>query len=343
MKIKTFFLIILTFLAITLVIAVSGIALIMYLNSAQPGIAVDGELFQVKRGDTIKQISERLEQNGLIKSALFLQLVCKLLNTDTEFKAGIYRILPDSSAIDIHNLLITGYQDHVHVTIPEGWTISKIANLLEEKEVTTAADFIKAIKSENILASFSIPANSVEGYLFPDTYYFPREYDTDLVVSEMIDAFFLNLKEYFVFNNNFNREEIHKKVILASIIEKEYRIKDEAPIIASVFYNRIKINKKLESCATIEYIITEILNKPHPGYLTFEDLEINSPYNTYIRQGLPPGPICNPGLVAMKAAFFPAKTEYFFFRLIDAKTGEHYFTKDFDEHLNARNLYLKGY
>ncbi|WP_255947327.1 endolytic transglycosylase MltG [Brucepastera parasyntrophica] len=135
---------------------------------------------------------------------------------------------------------------------------------------------------------------------------------------------------------------MYEKVILASIVEREYQIREEAPLIASVFANRLKIGMGLQSCATIEYIITEIQGLPHPVRLYDRDLEIRSDYNTYLWAGLPPSPISNPGLIALNAAFNPAKTNYLYFRLTDSESGAHTFTRSLDEHVSAgRNLTVK--
>jgi UPF0755 protein len=130
-------------------------------------------------------------------------------------------------------------------------------------------------------------------------------------------------------------------LILASIVEREYRMPDEAPLIASVFYNRLRLNMGLESCATLEYIITEIQQKAHPEYITTDDERLNSPYNTYKWAGLPPGPISNPGTTALEAAFHPAKTDFLFFVLRDPDEGRHHFSRDLSEHNQAKYLYLK--
>ena len=133
-------------------------------------------------------------------------------------------------------------------------------------------------------------------------------------------------------------EEFRDTIILASIVEHEYRIDEEAPLIASVFRNRIRKGIGLYSCATIEYIITEIEGKPHPDIITYKDLKINSPYNTYKWAALPPGPISNPGMVALKAASDTPATNYYYFRLIDPDTGRHAFTENFNEHIHEGTL-----
>ena len=135
------------------------------------------------------------------------------------------------------------------------------------------------------------------------------------------------------------KAELYKNVVLASIVEREYRIDSEAPLIASVFRNRLKHGIGLYSCATIEYIITEVQGKPHPDVITYADLSIDSPYNTYKWAGLPPGPISNPGAVALDAAINSPKTDYYFFRLVDAKAGRHVFSKDFSTHVNEGYIY----
>ena len=152
----------------------------------------------------------------------------------------------------------------------------------------------------------------------------------------MADNFFSKISEIPSFAD-FDSKKLHDTVILSSVVEREYRIREEAPVIASVFTNRLKHNIGLYSCATIEYIITEIQGLPHPGRITYKDLKIDSPYNTYKWAGLPEGPISNPGTIALEAAANPAKTNYYFFVLTDPSSGRHTFSTSFDEHKAAEN------
>lgn len=200
---------------------------------------------------------------------------------------------------------------------------------------------LEAASSASLLDQFGIPAENLEGYLFPDTYFFPRSYPAYGVVEEMVENFFRRLAEIAPESLQWDRNKLHQTVIMASIVEREYRRAEEAPLIASVFYNRIEYNIGLESCATLGYIITDIQNKPHPAFLTVEDKRIDSPYNTYKWAGLPPGPISSPGRVALEAAFHPAETEYYYFVLKNPDTGEHYFSEDLQEHNWAKYYYLK--
>jgi UPF0755 protein len=159
----------------------------------------------------------------------------------------------------------------------------------------------------------------------------------------MIDTFFDKLCDVYPDYPVLDKKALFQKVILASIIEREYRKENEAPVIASVFYNRLKINQKLESCATVAYVLTEMLGKPHPDRLTWADIAVKSPYNTYQVYGLPPGPIGNPGTTALMAAFFPMETNYKYFVLKDPESGVHEFSETFQKHLSAKELYIKGY
>ena len=125
-------------------------------------------------------------------------------------------------------------------------------------------------------------------------------------------------------------------------MEREYRVTEEASLIASVFYNRLALNIALGSCATVEYVITEEQGKPHPEFLNYRDLEIVSDYNTYLFPGLPPGPISNPGETALRAAFFPEESDFLYFLLQNAESGRHYFSRTYTEHNEAKVVYLKG-
>jgi UPF0755 protein len=182
----------------------------------------------------------------------------------------------------------------------------------------------------------------MEGYLYPDTYLFPLEYPAVKVIQAMADNFFVRLGEIDETTITMPPEALNRLVILASIVEREYRLNEEAPEMAGVFFNRMDIGMALQSCATVEYIITEIQGRPHPELLSTRDTEIRDPYNTYIRPGLPPGPISAPGAVALSAVLAPSKNTYLYFRLIDPDSGKHYFSNTLDDHIRAGKLYLKG-
>jgi len=337
--------------ALSLVIIAVSLGLFMRLNSPvrqdavfsqQDGIRqADGAWhIDVRRGESAQSVGMRLERAGLIRSRFFWNLVCRLEKEPV--KSGTYRLEMPASQIAIHRLLVSGRQILHRITIPEGATLRKAARILEEAGICSAEDFLEAARDPNVIKLYRIPNASMEGYLFPDTYLFPAEYPASRAVMSMADNFFSRIEDIDPAVVKLSSSELNEKVIIASIVEREYRVAEEAPVMAGVFYNRLGINMALQSCATVEYVITEIQDKPHPAVLYNRDLEIRDPYNTYIMPGLPPGPISAPGAVALKAALFPQDNGYFYFRLDDPQSGKHYFSRTLDEHIRAGQLIPKG-
>jgi UPF0755 protein len=296
-------------------------------------------LIDIRRGESSQSVGLRLERTGLISNRYFWNVICRL---DKEpIKTGTYRIKMPMGQIAIHRILISGQEVLYKVTVPEGVTLGKTAGIIEEAGICSAEDFLSAAKDPAIMYKYLIQNDSMEGYLFPDTYFFPAEFPAEKVITTMADTFFRNLQNINPLILTMNPDELNEKVIIASIVEREYRVAQEAPLMAGVFYNRLRINMPLQSCATVEYIITEIQNLPHPTVLLYKDLEINNPYNTYIKMGLPPGPISAPGITALRAALYPDSTNYLYFRLEDIASGRHYFSRTHDEHIRAGQLITK--
>ena len=312
--------------------------LVYYYNTPSELIPEEGALFTVGQGESLYNVSDNLYKKGFIKSPVLLDLISRIMRTDSSIKTGQYMIKPGMTTYDIHSILVSGSGVLYKITIPEGLTSSAVAVILSEKGICGKDEFLKAIENRELIDKFSIPGESLEGFLFPDSYLFPASYPAVKAAEFMVENFFKNTGEL---TSSMTAEEIYEKVILASIIEREYRVEKEAPLISSVFINRLERRIPLGSCATVEYVITEIEGKPHPEYLTYDDIKINSDYNTYIHPGLPPGPISNPGMVALNAAFNPEKSDYLYFLLRDREKGEHYFSKRLSEHNRARVLYLK--
>ncbi|MDR1107545.1 MAG: endolytic transglycosylase MltG [Spirochaetaceae bacterium] len=297
-------------------------------------------LFEVREGESAYNVGMRLEQAGLIRTRYFWNILARL---DREYlKAGTYRLALPASQTDIRAALVEGKQILIRVTIPEGVTLKKAAVILEEAGICGAEEFLAAASDRAITESFSIPNDTMEGYLYPETYFFPAPYPADRVVKTLADTFFDRVAEIAPESKKLSPQELNEVIILASIVEREYRVSDEASIMAGVFYNRLEKPMPLESCATVEYIITEIQGKPHPRVLYYADIEISHPYNTYVIPGLPPGPISLPGKTALNAAFHPADTDYLFFRLVDEAAGRHYFSRTLDDHIKAGALFVKG-
>ncbi|MCL2602320.1 MAG: endolytic transglycosylase MltG, partial [Treponema sp.] len=252
-----------------------------------------------------------------------------------------YRIELPASQIQIRSVLTVGQQMMVRVTIPEGSTLRQTALIIEEAGVAPAGDFLAAASSAELLSSFNIPGQTIEGYLFPDTYLFPLSYPAPRVVAAFAENFFRRLAQIAPESAGMTAQELHNRVIMASIVEREYRIKEEAALMAGVFFHRLDIGMLLQSCATVVYVMTEVQGRPHPERLFFRDLEIQSPFNTYMHSGLPPAPISSPGEVALSAAFNPQQTDYLFFRLVDVSAGRHFFSRTIEDH-NTAGIPVKG-
>ena len=314
---------------------------LLVLNSGPPRRAGGDELFSISRGESLAHISTRLQSGGFIRFAPLLDLIGKVRRTQSAFKAGYYRIPAGASTLAVHDLVVAGAQSLTRVTIPEGWTLSKIARRLEAEGICAAADFIEATRSPALLVEFGIQGKSLEGFLFQDTYMVPKTFPAATMAELMVKTFFDVTASIEPDWKQSPRGSMEDTVIMASIVEREYQVDEEAPVIASVFYNRLQRSIGLESCATLEYIITEIQQKAHPEYITIDDEKIDSPYNTYKWAGLPPGPISNPGRTALAAALHPARTDYLYFVLRDPQAGRHFFSRDLTEHNKAKYLYLK--
>ena len=322
--------------------AIAVLAIAFGVLNASPATRSKGDgLFSIERGWSLSRISRELQGQGFIRFAPLLDAVGRLKGTQGDFKAGYYRIPARATTMTIYRLLVEGAQTIGKVTLPEGWTSTKIARHLEAEGVCTAVDFIAAIHSPELLARFGVPGKSLEGFLYPDTYFVPRPFPAQTLVQLMVGTFFDNLGKVAPDWKDLGQEKLRDTVIIASIVEREYRVEDEAPLIASVFFNRLRLNIGLESCATLEYIITEIQQKAHPEYITRDDEKADSRYNTYRWAGLPPGPISNPGKIALEAAFHPPRSDYLYFVLRDPQAGRHYFSRNLNEHNQAKYLYLK--
>ncbi len=337
------------FLILLLLILLAGLAGVFAIRYALSPVSEDKETatayeFHVPNGMTVMEAATKLEEAGILRSRYFLYAAARyrIFHREKPFnlKSGAYKLDSSMPLVEIYDLLQTGSPENIKVVIPEGLTITKTAAIIAAAGLCDEAEFIEACRSEQLLAKYGIASNSLEGYLFPDTYFFTEGMDLDAMIGKLLDNFFDKLEDIPALKG-LSPQKLNERVILASIVEREYQVADEAPLIASVFQNRIDGGIGLYSCATIEYILTEIEGRPHPDRITYEDLKIDSPYNTYKWAALPPTPISNPGLVALKAAADPPKTDYYYFVLTDPSRGSHTFSKDFKGHIQAENLYTK--
>jgi UPF0755 protein len=275
------------------------------------------------RGESVGNLLDKIG----IKQDIFLKIYFKISGISSEIKAGYYKIDSKYTISEFFNILKEGRSEMIRVTIPEGFTVEQIKNLLISQGMITESKFQNILKGLEF--PYPTPNNNFEGYFFPETYYFSIGSDPRVIIETILGEF---LKKFPIENygkTEQDKQDFYEKLILASIIEREAVIDIEKPIIASVFYNRIKKGMRLESDATVNYIF---------GYekkrIYYKDLKIESPYNTYQNYGLPPAPIGNPGDLAIKASLKPEGTGYYFFVATYNGTNSHHFTKTYREHVN---------
>lgn len=273
------------------------------------------------------QVAKMLQIKGLIKSTKYFQILMGLTGTSNRIKAGEYEFTTKMNMIKIVSILKKGKVKLHEVTIPEGFTIKEIALLLEKNRFVKAEDFIKTSRSEEVSKIYEIPVNNLEGYLFPDTYYFVKGMTPNEIIDIMVKRF-KSVTSGFEIQAEKLGFRFYDIVIFASIIEKEAGVDEEKPLISAVFHNRLKEGQNLESCSTVIYAIGKKKKK-----LYDKDVLINSVYNTYKFPGLPPNPICNPGTNSIVSAINPANVSYRYFVNIGNK--RHHFSATYKEHINA--------
>jgi len=315
----------------------------------QPARAEGGEVnFIVKEGESVALISDRLAMEGLISKSFYFDWYATFKRIDKKIQAGKYILNKNMNIKEIARKLSAGDVTNQEKTIKiiEGWDINDIAEYLEQKHGFSAKDFIKLTQpgagtcfAKDICRfsqTDSLPADAdLEGYLFPDTYRVYNDASVEDVIAKMLSNFDEKITPEMREDIAIQGKTLHKIIIMASLIEKEVRKVEDMKVVSGIFWNRIERGQPLESCATLAYVLGE--NKPQ---YSIEDTKIDSPYNTYQNYGLPPGPISNPGLNAIQAAIYPAKTDYLYF-LNELESGETHFAKTFEEHSENKRLYLK--
>jgi len=291
------------------------------------------QVFSIREGATLKEVSSELQQRGIIRSRELVLLWSRLRGYSRDIKAGEYRLNPGMSPVKIIEILRKGEIVTHAVTIPEGYTMRQIARLLDEKGLVDEEAFISAGKNPVVARRYGLSGPSLEGYLYPDTYYFGLGLSPASIIDTMVRRFFQIIAP-FKERMKQTGMSLQQVVTLASIVEKETGNAKERPLIASVFINRLKRGMRLESDPTVIYGL-----RGFDGNLKKSHLSEQSPYNTYVIKGLPPGPIANPGKDSIRAVLYPAKTEYLYF--VSKNDGTHYFSRTLKEHNRAVETYQK--
>lgn len=295
--------------------------------------------FTIKQGEGVKEISQNLKKKGLIKNSLFFSIASYLTGQWNNFQQGEYKLSPNMNfSLIIQTLLQGPKAKEETITILEGWTNVQIAEYLENKNICQKEDFLNSLE-EIDQSNYSFLKDKpkeigLQGYLFPDTYQVYAKSPAHLIIEKMLSNFQNKLDQEKIAAIEKQGKTIFETITLASLIEKEASDKEDKKIVSGIFQKRLEINMPLESCASINYILAS----PKPR-LSKEDLEIDSPYNTYLYPGLPPSPINNPGLDSIEAAIWPEETDYLYF--LAGPEGKNVYAKTFEEHQQNRLKYLK--
>jgi UPF0755 protein len=290
----------------------------------------------------VTAISELLEEKQVIRSAFAFRLYARWNRAGQRFRAGRYTLYSDMTLAQIMQTLQRGpgqnVPEGIRVTIPEGYTLRQIGALLENKGICDREDFLKQatdpMRIRRIKTDVALPNSSVEGYLFPDTYYFEERTPPEKVIEKMVLNFSLRFLHPYQQEIARSGQSLHQILTKASLIEREARIPEDRARIAGVIENRLKRNMRLEIDATVLYALGY-----HKNRVLYADLKTDSPYNTYRNKGLPPGPIASPGLACLEAALRPEKHDYLFY--VARPQGSHLFTRTLAEHDQACALVRK--
>ena len=305
---------------------------------------ISTETFTITNETSTDDIANALYKKGFITDPTYFKIEAKLYGVSS-YIPGEYEISSNMSSESIFKKLTTPIANEDNIikfTIPEGFTITQIAEILEAKEIVTKEEFLKAAQDKNYSKSYPFLKDvyeidnlkyKLEGYLFPDTYTVSKSVSSEEIIIMMLNRFQDIVSTYtgYINNSNYNMHEI---LTIASIIEQEAKVSKERPIISGVIHNRLLQDMNLQMCSTIQYSLEQ-----RKTNLTYDDLEIDTPYNTYKYSGLPIGPISSPGEDSIKAACLPESHDYLFFVLEDETAGTHFFSTTLNDHSEAKNRY----
>ncbi|HWF67421.1 MAG TPA: endolytic transglycosylase MltG [Acidobacteriaceae bacterium] len=290
-------------------------------------------LVTIPAGSSVSQIAWTLERNGIIRNRYAFDLAARVQNGT--LKAGVYRFDHPVPMLTVYQRLRSGDVYTIALTIPEGYTIFDIAGAVEKSGLGTKDAFLSAEEHDTALIRDIAPnAASLEGYLFPDTYRLAPNMSPEQILGEMVDHFRHEARGLGLTGN------VASTVVLASLIEKETPVSDDRPMVASVFSNRLSRRMPLDTDPSVIY--AALLEKRYRGTIYASDLKADSPYNTYLHTGLPPGPICNPGIPSLEAAMHPAQSNYLYFVSDPNNAGHSLFATTLEEHQKNVAVYRKG-
>jgi UPF0755 protein len=293
------------------------------------------KVVDITKGMDAAQIAGLLKESGIIRGKWGFRVLAKLKRAENRLKAGEYNLSPSMNLIRVLGILEQGRVLERSFTIPEGYTTSQIARVLAELGLVDEERFLKLTYDQKFISELRIRATSLEGYLFNGTYCISKGSKEEEIIELMVGQFNKTITQNYRKRAAELGFTIHKIVTLASIIEKETSAPAERSLVSAVFHNRLKRGIPLQSDPTVIYA----LGKDFDGNLSKKDLMTESPYNTYLYPGLPPGPIANPGRAAIHAALYPAEVDYLYF--VSKNDGTHKFSTTHQEHIRAVRKYQK--
>jgi len=289
--------------------------------------------FEVQPGMTLKQVTLELFNQRLILSPSAFQAIAYIQDKEKQIMVGEFSLSPSMLPTEIILRLTSGKTILYPLTIPEGYRITEIASLLDTQGLASSEVFILQTQDKDLIKSMDIPTDSLEGYLFPETYYLSKLTPEKKIVQKMVNTFKEKvLKSQLLKSTKESPLSLHEIITLASLIEKETGLDSERKLISSVFHNRLRKNMRLQTDPTVIYAIEKF-----DGNIRKRDLKIDSPYNTYRYKGLPPGPISSPGIKSIEAAIFPIKSNHLYF--VSRQDGSHHFSSTLVEHNQAVKKY----
>lgn len=320
------------FIALAVLLVLAGAYVARQLQTPYKGFS-DPVFLEVKHGTTTSEMAGELARTGVIEGP-WVFLVARALNRSARLQAGEYRFASAASPLEVLRRIQKGDIYFTELLVQEGLNIFDMATAVEKQAAIRAADFLAAAKNPALIHDLDPEAKSLEGYLFPSKYRIYRHTTAAQLVKQMVGEFRTQWSKAGKGGNP------HKAVTLASLVEREAHLHEEQPRVASVFVNRLRIGMKLDCDPTTVY--AALLENRYRGTIHQSDLASDNPYNTYKHVGLPPGPIANPGVGAIRAALAPADTPYLYFVARADGTGGHYFSESLKKHLEAVSQYRRA-
>jgi UPF0755 protein len=305
----------------------------LWLNQPMGG-PIHSHLVDIPPGTPFTQVSHILHQNHLIVSEWFFTLLGRVQRVDRNIIPGEYELHAGMRPTELLEKIVKGEVYQYTLTIPEGFNVVQIAEILDQKHLAIKQDILRLTRDQAFIRSLNVQAATLEGYLFPDTYQLSRYTPPESIIRTFVNRFHDVVTPDLKDRATLMGMTLQEVLTLASVVEKETGLAVERPLVSGVFHNRLKRGIPLQSDPTVIYALESF-----DGNIRKADLSVNSPYNTYKVRGLPPGPIANPGLAAIHAALYPTPTDFVYF--VARNDGSHQFSATLEDHNKAVDIYQR--